>query len=52
MEVALTVELAAAEWGDSYNHRRLHGEIGHILSAEYETNYYRATTKPQITATD
>ncbi|MGC4982074.1 MULTISPECIES: hypothetical protein [unclassified Streptomyces] len=30
-------------------HRRLHGEIGRIPPAEYETNYYRETTKPQVT---
>ncbi len=45
------VELATAEWVDWYCHRRLHGEIGHILPAEYETNYYRETTKPQVTVT-
>lgn len=45
------VELATAEWVDWYNHRRLHGEIGHIPPAEYEANYYGATTKPQATAT-
>lgn len=43
------VELATAEWVDWYNHRRLHGEIGHIPPVEYEANYYRATTKPQVT---
>ncbi|UCM88864.1 IS3 family transposase [Streptomyces marincola] len=46
------VELATAEWADWYNHRRLHGEIGHIPPAEYEANYYRATTKPQLTTTN
>lgn len=46
------VELATAEWVDWYNHRRLHGEIGHVPPAEYEANYYRATTKPQLTATN
>ncbi|GAB2836485.1 integrase core domain-containing protein [Actinocorallia aurea] len=45
------VELATAEWVDWYNHRRLHGEIGHIPPAEYETNYYLTTTKPQLTTT-
>ncbi|MFB7455724.1 IS3 family transposase [Streptomyces sp. NPDC056188] len=45
------VELATAEWVDWYCHRRLHGEIGHVPPAEYETNYYRATTKPQVTVT-
>ncbi|MFE1894017.1 IS3 family transposase [Streptomyces microflavus] len=34
------VELATAEWVDWYCHRRLHGEIGHIPPAEYETNHY------------
>ncbi|MCH0561554.1 IS3 family transposase, partial [Streptomyces sp. MUM 16J] len=34
------VELATAEWIDWYNHRRLHGEIGHIPPVEYEANYY------------
>ncbi|WP_216854829.1 integrase core domain-containing protein, partial [Streptomyces pacificus] len=31
------VELATAEWVDWYCHRRLHGEIGHVPPAEYET---------------
>ncbi|RRR85799.1 hypothetical protein EHS43_06775 [Streptomyces sp. RP5T] len=43
------VELATAEYVDWYNHRRLHGGIGHIPPVEYETNYYLATTKPQVT---
>ena len=46
------VELATTEWVDWCNHRRLHGEIGHIPPVEYETNYYRETTKPQLTATN
>ncbi|MFK0192814.1 IS3 family transposase [Kitasatospora sp. NPDC090308] len=45
------VELATAEWTDWYNHRRLHGEIGHVPPVEYEANYYLATTKPLVTAT-
>ncbi|MFE4874299.1 IS3 family transposase [Streptomyces sp. NPDC056682] len=44
------VELATAEWIDWYCHRRLHGEIGHTPPVEYETNHYRATTKPQVTS--
>nr|WP_256252169.1 IS3 family transposase [Streptomyces sp. yr375] len=44
------VELATAEWVDWYNHRRLHGEIGHIPPVEYEANFYRATTNLQVTA--
>ncbi|NUV72559.1 transposase [Streptomyces sp. CAI-121] len=45
------VELATAKWIDWYCHRRLHGEIGHIPPAEYETNYYCSTPKPQVTTT-
>ena len=30
------VELAVAEYIDWFNHRRLHGEIGHVPPAEYE----------------
>ncbi|MEU2339060.1 IS3 family transposase [Streptomyces sp. NPDC013172] len=45
------VELATAEWVDWYNHRRLHGEIGHVPPVEYEANYYTELTKPQVTAT-
>ncbi|MFG3196083.1 IS3 family transposase [Streptomyces sp. NPDC048208] len=43
------VELATAEYVDWYNHRRLHGEIGHVPPVEYENNYYLATAKPQVT---
>lgn len=35
------VELATLEYVDWFNHRRVHGEIGHIPPAEKETNYYR-----------
>ncbi|WP_443059629.1 hypothetical protein [Streptomyces sp. NBC_00443] len=45
------VEPATAEWVDWYCHRRLHGETGHIPPAEHETNYYRETTKHQVTVT-
>ncbi|MEU3434701.1 IS3 family transposase [Streptomyces sp. NPDC006863] len=45
------VELATAEWVDWYCHRRLHGKIGHIPPAEYETNHYFTATKPQVTTT-
>ncbi|MEU2251090.1 IS3 family transposase [Streptomyces sp. NPDC019224] len=45
------VELATAEWIDWYCHRRLHGEIGHVPPAEYETTYYTELTKPQVTTT-
>ncbi|MGI5254434.1 IS3 family transposase [Actinacidiphila glaucinigra] len=43
------VELATAEYVDWYNHRRLHGEIGHVPPVEYENNHYLATAKPQVT---
>ncbi|MFE2280039.1 IS3 family transposase [Streptomyces sp. NPDC059454] len=39
------VELATAEYVDWYNHRRLHGEIGHVPPVEYENNHYLTTTK-------
>lgn len=45
------VELATAEYVDWYNHRRLHGEIGHVPPVEYETTYYTELTKPQVTTT-
>ncbi|MFF9403752.1 integrase core domain-containing protein [Streptomyces sp. NPDC014744] len=45
------VELAAAEWVDRYNHRRLHGGIGHVPPVEYEANHYMESTKPQVTIT-
>ncbi|WP_375295860.1 IS3 family transposase [Gordonia westfalica] len=32
------VEIAVAEYIDWFNHRRLHGEIGHIPPVEYETD--------------
>ena len=34
------VEIATAEYLDWFNHRRLHGEIGHIPPAELENNHY------------
>ncbi|MET9663652.1 IS3 family transposase, partial [Streptomyces sp. NPDC006510] len=45
------VELATAEYVDWYNHRRLHGEIGHTPPVEYEANYYTELTKPQVITT-
>ncbi|WP_245194626.1 IS3 family transposase [Kitasatospora phosalacinea] len=45
------VELATAEWVDWYNHRRLHGEIGHVPPVEYENTYRLTTAKPQVTTT-
>jgi len=37
------VEFAVAEYVDWFNHRRLHGEIGLIPPAEFETNHWAAT---------
>ena len=34
------LEIAVAEYIDWFNHRRLHGEIGHVPPAEYEANHY------------
>lgn len=34
------VEIAVAEYVDWFNHRRLHGEIGHAPPAEFETNHW------------
>jgi transposase InsO family protein len=46
------VELATAEWVDWYNHRRLHGEIGHVPPVEYETKYYLENKKSLVTTTN
>ncbi|WP_413805787.1 integrase core domain-containing protein [Streptomyces sp. OE57] len=45
------VELTTAEWVDWYNHRRLHGEIGHVPPVEYEASYYTESTKLQVITT-
>jgi len=34
------VEYATAGWVDWYNHRRLHGELGHVPPVEFETNHW------------
>ena len=38
------LEVAVAEWVDWYNHRRLHGEIGHVPPVEYESAYWSTHT--------
>ena len=43
------IELATAEWTDWYNTRQLHGEIGHVPPAEYETAFYQNQPTPQLT---
>jgi putative transposase len=40
------LEIAAAEYIDWFNFRRLHGEIGLVPPVEYETTY-RSTTLPE-----
>ena len=43
-KTVVDVEIAVAEYIDWHNHRRRHGEIGHIPPAEYETNYWASRT--------
>ena len=38
------VEIAVAEYADWYNHRRLHGEIGLVPPAEYESTHWASIT--------
>ncbi len=38
------VEIAVAEYVDWFNHRRLHGEIGLVPPAEYETDHWASLT--------
>ncbi|MGR8007713.1 integrase core domain-containing protein [Streptomyces hypolithicus] len=45
------IELATAEYVDWYNHRRLHGEIGHVPPSEYEAIHYQNSQEPQVKAT-
>ncbi len=39
------VEIAVAEYVDWFNHRRLHGEIGLVPPAEFETAHWASTGK-------
>lgn len=34
------LEIAVAEYVDWFNHRRLHGEIGHVPPVEFETTHW------------
>lgn len=43
------VEVATAEWGDWFNHHRIHTAIGDIPPAECEATYY-AQHQPQPVA--
>ena len=38
------VALPAAEYVDCFNHRRLHGEVGLMEPAEFETNHWASIT--------
>ena len=40
------LKIATAEYIDWFNHRRLHGEIGLLPPAEYETDHYRHQHAP------
>jgi putative transposase len=40
------LEIAVAEYIDWFNHRRLHGEIGLVPPAEFETEHYRHNPAP------
>lgn len=39
------VEYATAGWVDWYNQRRLHGSLGMISPAEFETAHYEALNR-------
>lgn len=43
------LEVAVAEWVDWYNHRRLHGEIGHVPPVEFEA-LHATTLTPELTS--
>ena len=45
------VEFATAEWVDWYNERRLHGELGHVPPAEFETAFWAANPQPVLLET-
>lgn len=40
------IEYATLEYVDWFNHRRLHGEIGHVPPAELEATHYLQSTAP------
>ncbi|MGQ0847226.1 MAG: IS3 family transposase [Sporichthyaceae bacterium] len=44
------VEIAVAEYVDWFNHRRLHGELGHVPPAEFEANHWAAHGHPNYPA--
>jgi transposase InsO family protein len=40
------VEIAVAEYVDWFNHRRLHGEIGLVPPAEFESAHWASMERP------
>ncbi|WP_298807057.1 integrase core domain-containing protein [uncultured Pseudokineococcus sp.] len=40
------LEIATAEYVDWFNHRRLHGELGHVPPAEYEADHHQHHPAP------
>uniref|UniRef100_UPI001D0CF4FB IS3 family transposase n=1 Tax=Nocardioides salarius TaxID=374513 RepID=UPI001D0CF4FB len=44
------VEIAVAEYVDWFNHRRLHGELGHVPPAEFEANHWASEPLPHYRA--
>jgi len=40
------LEIATAEYVDWFNHRRLHGELGHVPPAEYEATHRHSNPAP------
>ncbi len=40
------LEIAVVEYIDWFNHRRLHGEIGHVPPVEYEQAHYASQNNP------
>ncbi len=43
------LELATVEWINWYNQTRLHGEIGYVPPAEFETDWYVRHPVPELT---
>jgi putative transposase len=43
------LEFAVAEYIDWFNHRRLHGQIGHVPPIEIETAYHATHPVPVAT---
>ena len=46
------IEIAVAEYIDWFNHRRLHGELGHVPPAEYEARHSAPQTPTALVGTN